>query len=134
MELKQILESALQLGGSDVFIIPGSKVMAKVRGNMVPLCEERVMPEESRSLISQAYALAQNRDIGRIYDDGDDDFSFSVEKMCRFRCNAYQQRGTLAATFRGSSRIFRVFIPFLLILPKNWLPVHIWSMTIRMPF
>lgn len=100
MELKQILESALQLGGSDVFIIPGSKVMAKVRGNMVPLCEERVMPEESRSLISQAYALAQNRDIGRIYDDGDDDFSFSVEKMCRFRCNAYQQRGTLAATFR----------------------------------
>ena len=100
MELKQILENALRLGGSDVFIIPGSKVMAKVRGNMVPLCDEHIMPEESRSLISQAYALAQNRDLGRVYDDGDDDFSLSIEKLCRFRCNAYQQRGTLAATFR----------------------------------
>jgi len=100
MELKQILEKALRLGGSDVFIIPGSCVMAKVRGSMVSLCDERVMPDVSRKLISQAYELAQNRDLSILTKSGDDDFSFSVEKLCRFRCNAYQQRGTLAATLR----------------------------------
>ena len=100
MELKQLLENALVMGGSDVFIVPGSRVMAKVRGGMVGLGEERVMPDESRRLIEQAYALAQNRDMSGLLKTGDDDFSFSVERMCRFRCNAYQQRGTLAATLR----------------------------------
>lgn len=100
MELKQLLESALVMGGSDVFIVPGSRVMAKVKGGMVGLSEERVMPDESRRLIGQAYALAQNRDMSALLKSGDDDFSFSVEKMCRFRCNAYLQRGTLAATLR----------------------------------
>ena len=32
--------------------------------------------------------------------DGDDDFSFSFNRQARFRCNAYKQRGTLAATCR----------------------------------
>lgn len=31
---------------------------------------------------------------------GDNDFSFSVPKLGRFRCNAYRQRGTLACTIR----------------------------------
>ena len=100
MELKQLLENALVMGGSDVFIVPGSRVMAKVRGGMVALGEERVMPDESRRLIEQAYVMAQNRNMSGLLQTGDDDFSFSVEKMCRFRCNAYQQRGTLAATLR----------------------------------
>lgn len=100
MELKQLLENALVMGGSDVFIVPGSKVMAKVRGGMVALSEERIMPDDSRRLIEQAYTLALNRSMSGLLSSGDDDFSFSVEKMCRFRCNAYQQRGTLAATLR----------------------------------
>lgn len=100
MELKQILEKTLELGGSDIFIIPGSPVMAKVHGQMVTVCPERIMPEESHKLISQTYELARNRDLNMLMENGDDDFSFSLERLCRFRCNAYQQRGTLAATFR----------------------------------
>jgi len=100
MELKQILEQTLSLGGSDVFIIPGSPVMAKVLGRMTPLTEQRIMPSESRRLIAQAYELAQQRDLKLLTDSGDDDFSFSLDRVCRFRCNAYLQRGTLAATLR----------------------------------
>ena len=33
-------------------------------------------------------------------DTGDDDFSFSIVGMGRFRCNAYKQRGSLAAVLR----------------------------------
>jgi len=100
MELKQILEQTLCIGGSDVFIIPGSQVMAKVFGKMTPLSSERVMPEESRRLIAQTYELAQKRNLNLLLQNGDDDFSFSLDRVCRFRCNAYQQRGTLAATLR----------------------------------
>lgn len=100
MELKQILEQTLAMEGSDIFIIPGAPAMAKVHGQMTALGSERVMPDESERLIRQAYELALNRDVGLLLENGDDDFSFSLEKKCRFRCNAYRQRGTLAATFR----------------------------------
>ena len=100
MELYEILKRTLDMGGSDIFIIPGSPVMAKVNGRMVTLEEGRIMPDRSRELISQTYEFARNRDLNLLLENGDDDFSFSLEKLCRFRCNAYQQRGTLAATYR----------------------------------
>lgn len=100
MELKEILRKTVEMGGSDIFIIPGSPVKVKVNGRMVSLGEERIMPGESENLIGQTYELARSRDMNLLLENGDDDFSFSLERLCRFRCNAYQQRGTLAATYR----------------------------------
>lgn len=100
MELRDILKKTVEMGGSDIFIIPGSPVKVKVNGRMVPLGDERVMPDESEKLIGQTYEMARGRDMNLLLENGDDDFSFSLEKLCRFRCNAYQQRGTLAATYR----------------------------------
>ena len=42
MELMEILKHTLTLGGSDIFIVPGSRVMAKVRGQMQPVGTERM--------------------------------------------------------------------------------------------
>ena len=100
MELRELLLKTLEMGGSDVFIIPGSPVMAKVNGANVAVHDERLKPEDSQSLIAQTYELARNRDMNQLLENGDDDFSFSLERLCRFRCNAYRQRGTLAATLR----------------------------------
>ena len=100
MELQDILKTTLEMGGSDIFIVPGSPVTAKVRGQMVSVFPERVMPEDTERLIRQTYALAKNRGMEQLLSEGDDDFSFSMERLCRFRCNAYRQRGTLAAAYR----------------------------------
>lgn len=100
MELLEILKSTLEQGGSDIFIVPGSPVMAKVQGRMQPVSPQPVMPEDTERLIRQTYALAKNRSMDLLMQDGDDDFSFSIESLCRFRCNAYRQRGTLAAAYR----------------------------------
>lgn len=100
MELKDILKKTVEIGGSDIFIIPGSPVKVKLNGRMVPLGDVRILPEESEKLIGQTYELARGRNMNLLLENGDDDFSFSVERLCRFRCNAYQQRGTLAATYR----------------------------------
>ena len=99
MELIRILEQALKLGGSDIFIVPGSPVEVKVRGSFIPVTEQKLTPKDTSALVGAAYELAF-RDRELIDRTGDDDFSFSVKDLSRFRCNAYKQRGTVAATCR----------------------------------
>lgn len=100
MELSRILEQALTLSASDIFIVTGSPVTAKVRGEFVPLTQEKVMPADAENLIRETYKMANDRDVDELMKNGDDDFSFSLVRKSRFRCNAYRQRGTVAATYR----------------------------------
>ena len=99
MELKEILRKAYELGGSDIFIVPGAHVTCKVKGDMVPLTDDIVKPAATEELVKEAYELA-HRDIAKLRQEGDDDFSFALAGLSRFRCNAYFQRGTMAATCR----------------------------------
>ena len=99
MELRELLKKAYDLDGSDIFIVPGAKVTCKVKGDMVPLSDEIVKPDGTEQLVREAYELAK-RDIGKLREEGDDDFSFALAGLSRFRCNAYYQRGTMAATCR----------------------------------
>ena len=99
MELKTLLQKAYDLDGSDIFIVPGARVTCKVKGDMVALSDDIARPEITEQLVREAYDLAR-RDIARLCDEGDDDFSFALAGLSRFRCNAYFQRGTMAATCR----------------------------------
>ena len=97
--LDELLRAAMQMGGSDVFIIPFSPASTKANGQMVALTEEKVLLPEIQGLIDRAYELA-HRNKNNLERDGDDDFSFAIRDVSRFRCNIYRQRGTLAAVFR----------------------------------
>ncbi len=99
MELSELLKKAYDLGGSDIFILPGAPVTCKVKGDMVALSDDIVKPDGSKLLVQQAYELG-GRDMNKLYQEGDDDFSFALAGLSRFRCNAYIQRGTVAATCR----------------------------------
>ena len=99
MELRAILQKAYDLGGSDIFIVPGAKVMCKVKGEMIPVTDEIVKPDGTAKLVGECYEMA-HRELSRLDEEGDDDFSFAIPGLSRFRCNAYHQRGTLAATCR----------------------------------
>ena len=99
MELKELLKKACEMGGSDIFIVPGAPVTCKVKGDMVKLSDDIAKPDTTEALVREAYELAR-RDMGKLREDGDDDFSFSLIGLSRFRCNAYYQRGTIAATCR----------------------------------
>ena len=97
--LDEILRKALQFHGSDVFIVPGSHVMTKSNGKMIPISEEKALPNDISILVDRAYELAR-RDRETLFEEGDDDFSFAVRDLSRFRCNTYRQRGSLAMTCR----------------------------------
>lgn len=100
MELNELLRSTVEKQGSDIFIIPGSVPMCKAKGQLIPLSDERITPEVSRRLVMASYELAAGRRTDILDEQGDDDFSFSLQDLARFRCNAYRQRGTLAANYR----------------------------------
>lgn len=102
-ELNRLLSEVMSQGGSDLFIVPGSPVMMKLNGRLVPLTDARVMPAETEAMIGAIYRSqpGSDCDMRRLRDTGDDDFSFSVKNVGRFRCNAYRQRGSLAAVLRA---------------------------------
>ncbi len=91
MELTQILQKALEIGGSDIFLIPGSAATAKVKGHLVQLTEEKLLPADTADMIREAYGMAGDHSDELLHRDGDDDFSFSFNRQARFRCNAYKQ-------------------------------------------
>ena len=99
-DLTELLGKTLQMGGSDVYIIPGAPGTVKVGEDMFPLTDDKLMIPECESLIRQIYEAAGQRSLDGLLKEGDDDFSFGMAKMGRFRCNAFKQRGTLAAVLR----------------------------------
>ena len=99
MTLTEYLKRAAQLGASDLFIVPGAPVSVKLEGEITPLEEEKVMPLLGNELIEEIYTLAE-REMDAFRRSGDDDFSFSVPGVARFRVNTYRQRGSNAAVIR----------------------------------
>ena len=97
--LDEILRKALEFHGSDVFVVPGSQIMTKASGKMIPITEDKALPNDISILVDRAYELAR-RDRETLHEEGDDDFSFAVRDLSRFRCNTYRQRGSLAMTCR----------------------------------
>lgn len=116
MELSVLLNAALDMDGADVFIVPGAQPAVKCKGVIEPLAGERLMPADTEALVRQAYQMAGSRDFDKLRNECDDDFSFSLERRARFRCNAYRQRGTYAATMRAVT--FGLPDPNALHIPK----------------
>ena len=97
--LDDILRRTIEEQGSDIFVVPGSPIMTKTSGRMIRITEERAMPDDITALVDRAYELA-GRNQETLHEAGDDDFSFAVHNLSRFRCNTYRQRGSLAMTCR----------------------------------
>lgn len=98
-ELRDYLQMAVDRNASDIFIVAGGPVGIKIGGKILPADDVRLMPNMTEALIKEVYAMA-SREMDKLMDSGDDDFSFAVGGLARFRVNAYQQRGSLAAVIR----------------------------------
>lgn len=59
-----------------------------------------MMPQDTEQMIRKIYKMASDRNIGKLIETGDDDFSFAIPGLSRFRVSAYKQRGSLAAVIR----------------------------------
>jgi len=100
MTIREILAEITKEGASDIFIVAGRPLSMKVNGRIKEFSPEKLMPDDTKKLVLDIYALAGNRDVSRLSIHGDDDFSFAISGVARFRINAYKQRGSLSSVIR----------------------------------
>lgn len=100
LEVSAMLRDATEKNVSDIFVVPGLPLSFKLGGHIEPEPMEPLTPQGTEVFLSEIYALAGNRSMDRLKHTGDDDFSFSLVGVSRFRVNAYKQRGSLAAVIR----------------------------------
>lgn len=98
-DLSTYLSRAAKENASDLFLVPGAPVSYKLDGQLLPMDAQKLTPQQSELLIDQLYQLAE-RSPDTFKTTGDDDFSFSIPGLSRFRVNTYRQRGSLAAVIR----------------------------------
>ncbi len=100
MDALTFLTETTNTGASDLFIVAGLPLSYKKNGSLVTMDTDKIMPAQSESMIREIYQLADNRDINRFLETGDDDFSFAVRGLSRYRVSTYKQRGSMAAVIR----------------------------------
>ena len=98
--ITSILERAVEQNASDIFMIPGMPLSLKINGEIRPTDDRKLYPDVLDHMIEEIYVLSQNRNIAPLKATGDDDFSFSIPGLARFRASIMKQRGSLAAIIR----------------------------------
>ena len=99
MNINEILHRAIESEAADIFLVAGIPVTFKCSGRQVRLQEERLMPDSIRMLVDEIYRISGRPKLA--LDRGaDDDFSFAISGLGRFRVNVFRQRGSLAAVIR----------------------------------
>ena len=114
MDVKKILDQATDINASDIFVIAGRPLSYKIKGQIEELDEIRLFPNETHEFVTELYRLAE-RDIAEFEKRGDDDFSFAVPGVSRFRVNTFKQRGSYSAVIRVIS--FELPEPSALMIP-----------------
>ena len=99
MEMETVLHRAIEVRASDIFIIAGLPLTYKINGRQLRE-GEMLTPADTAHLVEGIYALC-GRSMSRCAaEDADDDFSFAIPHLGRFRANVLHQRGSLAVVLR----------------------------------
>lgn len=98
MHVNDLLKIAVDAGASDLHLKAGSNPMMRVRGKLVPAVENNRLDQEDLSAIAAAVLPTSHRE--KFKDNHEVDLAYSVAGLGRFRCNAFQQRGTIGMIFR----------------------------------
>jgi twitching motility protein PilT len=99
MNVKTILEEVTLRKASDIFIIAGLPLTYKKKGVMESFDDAPLYPKDTFAFVTEIYDLAE-RDISSFEQTGDDDFSFAIPGVSRFRVSTFKQRGSYSAVIR----------------------------------
>jgi len=99
IDWKEHLHQAVAHQASDVFFVAGGPVCRKQEGRISQVDTRRLLPEDTRQIVTEVYEVA-GRKMDAYLERGDDDFSFAIPGTARFRVNTYRQRGSMAAVIR----------------------------------
>ena len=101
MQLEKLLDRMIKMKASDIFINAGLPLSYQTSGVHVRTDTEPLTPANAKECVHAIYKLA-NRDVS-IFENNinhDDDFSFAIPGIGRFRANIFRQRGSYGAVIR----------------------------------
>src|SRR5262245_29854499 len=98
VHVNDLLKIAVENGASDLHLKVGSYPMMRVRGSLIPASEERRLEHDDMQAIANAVLPTSHRE--RFKENHEIDLAYSVAGLGRFRCNTFQQRGTIGMIFR----------------------------------
>ncbi|MGI8603501.1 MAG: type IV pilus twitching motility protein PilT [Verrucomicrobiales bacterium] len=96
-DIIEYLAQTRELDGSDLHLTVGAPPAARVHGELKPLEEFELSPEQCKTLIYDVLSEAQRARLEANYDL---DFALQVQNVGRFRGNALYSRGFVEAAFR----------------------------------
>ena len=98
MHINDLLKIAAERRASDLHVKVGSHPVIRVDGELVPLVElKRLMQEDT---IAMAFSIMSSRQKEKFKNNYEIDIAYSVPGLGRFRCNIFQQRGTVGMVLR----------------------------------
>ena len=98
LNFKAVLQQMVQQAASDLHLKVGRPPTLRLNGELMPLEHPPLRPEELKALAEQ---LMTPRQVKEFAEHKEADFAIGVPGIGRFRCNVYQQRGSLAYAFRA---------------------------------
>jgi twitching motility protein PilT len=98
MHVNDLLKLAVEAGASDLHLKVGSYPMMRVRGDLVPANESARLSHEDT--VGMAAAVMSTQQRQKFKDSLEIDLAYSVPGLGRFRCNVFQQRGTIGLVLR----------------------------------
>jgi twitching motility protein PilT len=98
MHVNDLLKTAVDNGASDLHLKVGSFPVMRVRGTLMPVGEEKRLDHEDVVAMSAAVMSTSQRQ--RFKETQEVDLAYSVPGLGRFRCNIFQQRGTIGLVLR----------------------------------
>ena len=98
MNVNDLLKIAIERKASDLHLKVGSHPIIRIDGHLTLLTElKRLMQEDT---IAMAFSMMNARQKQRFKEELEIDIAYSVPGLGRFRCNIFQQRGTVGLVLR----------------------------------
>ena len=95
---KLVLQQLVMQGASDLHLKVGRPPTLRLHGELTPLDMPPLRPEDLKVLAEQ---LMTPRQVKEFTENKECDFAIGVPGIGRFRCNVYQQRGSLCYAMRA---------------------------------
>jgi len=97
MAMDRLFQLMKEKNASDMFFAVNSPVHIKINGNLIPINQQKLEPENIHSLLAE---IATPEQLEELASTNELNMGVSVPNLGRFRLSAFRQRGSISAVFR----------------------------------
>src|SRR5690348_8019831 len=98
MHINDLLATAVARGASDLHMKVGSFPMLRIDGTLTPATETKRLEKADMDAVAASLLSPEQKD--KFHKQLEVDVAYAVPNLGRFRCNVFQQRGTIGLVMR----------------------------------